>query len=193
GVPNFDALQSSKKVLLYERRPAWWVRWTYALVVADILSFGSMAHFGYNYWTKYEDESQASVPISDAPNPVDSSPPKGRWVARPEWQRFFLASSQVVVGTFIAGALLIYRSHVVTKIHIFQPLRGPSTRSTQQVLVQNPQHRAESGGRLYNMQDCQLRPGRDTTEMILRVKGVKGHFWIGTKGALIKGKDLGVQ
>lgn len=43
------------------------------------------------------------------------------------------------------------------------------------------------------MTDCDLRYGRDQTEMILRVQKVPGHYYIGLNKARVLGQEVGLE
>jgi hypothetical protein len=45
---------------------------------------------------------------------------------------------------------------------------------------------------VFPLNKCSLQEGRDTTEMIFRVVGERGHWHMGLEGALVHGQQLSV-
>jgi hypothetical protein len=103
-------------------------------------------------------------------------------VRRPAWQRAGLCLAHLSIGVGIATLLLIARSRVVRILHIFPPSAG----APKQLLIAGA-HRHGKRGAVVPFACARIEPGRDKTEMVLRIQDVRGHWWIGLTHARLRG------
>ncbi|EPQ55217.1 hypothetical protein GLOTRDRAFT_138839 [Gloeophyllum trabeum ATCC 11539] len=170
---------ATKRHLVYEGKPVWWARWTWPLVGMDLFLCSSMAETAWNHWT-WPDPAQKELAGEDAhvqPN----------YVLRPAWQRFALAAGQFAVGLGFASALVRLRGRAVRRVYIV-----PSPSHSAQVFIQTPVHGASSGIRT-TLGECRLSPGRDMSEVILRLRGREGEYWMELRGARIRGQEVPLE
>ena len=109
-------------------------------------------------------------------------------VRRPAWQRAGLCLAHLSLGVGIATLLLIARSRVVRILHIFPPSAG----APKQLLIAGA-HRHGKRGAVVPFACARIEPGRDKTEMILRIQDVRGHWWIGLAHARLRGTPVPVE
>ncbi|KAI0300459.1 hypothetical protein B0F90DRAFT_1668289 [Multifurca ochricompacta] len=101
---------------------------------------------------------------------------------RPAWQRAGLCLGHLSLGVGFATLLLIARSRVVRILHIIPPSAG----APKQLLIVGA-HRHGSRGAVVPFSRTRIDPGRDDTEVILRIQDVRGHWWIGLTRARLRG------
>ncbi|KAJ8495037.1 hypothetical protein ONZ45_g13028 [Pleurotus djamor] len=182
---------------LFTRVPPWWARWALALVACDIFMTASAIDLTWNRWTeltgdlgKIAEKNQKA--IKDSPSTEEA------YVPRPSWQRIGLCVGHLGVGIGVAVALLVTQSRYVRTFTISpaltrskpsgKPLNQPKDR---QVLLSSANN-WKNNGKSFPIEKCSLSEGRDATEMILRVDGEKGHWYLALEDALIRGKKASV-
>jgi hypothetical protein len=106
-------------------------------------------------------------------------------VRRPTWQRAGLCLSHLSLGVGFATLLLIARSRVVRILHIIPPSAG----APKQLLISGA-HRHGTRGAVVPFARTRIDPGRDNTEVILRIQDVYGHWWIGLTRARLRGTPV---
>ncbi|TFK50931.1 hypothetical protein OE88DRAFT_1630663 [Heliocybe sulcata] len=175
-----------KNHIVYEGKPVWWARWTWALIGMDLFLVSSMGEMTWNHWTRLEDSDDSSSDVK-----------RKNYVLRPAWQRFGVGVGQFALGVGLAIALVRLRGKAIRKLYIVPAKR--SSRSTasgtpknSQVLIQTPVQSSTSCLRM-TLADCTLSPGRDLSEVILRVRGRDSEFWMEMKGAKIRGKEMPLE
>jgi hypothetical protein len=108
-------------------------------------------------------------------------------IRRPTWQRAGLCLGHLTLGVGLAALLLIARSRVVRILHIFPPSVGGET--PKQLLIAGA-HVGKSRGAVVPFARTRIEPGRDKTEVILRIQDVRGHWWIGLTRARLRGTPV---
>lgn len=106
-------------------------------------------------------------------------------VRRPTWQRAGLCLGHLTVGVGLATFLLIGRSRVVRILHILPPSVG----QPKQLLIAGA-HVGKGRGAVVPFARTRIEPGRDKTEVILRIEDVRGHWWIGLTRAQLRGTPV---
>jgi hypothetical protein len=106
-------------------------------------------------------------------------------VLRPAWQRAGLCLAHLSVGVGFATLLLIARSRVVRILHIIPP----SADAPKQLLIAGAHHHGMRGA-VIPFERARIDPGRDKTEVILRIQDVRGHWWIGLTCARLRGTPV---
>lgn len=104
---------------------------------------------------------------------------------RPTWQRAGLCLGHLTVGVGLATLLLIGRSRVVRILHILPPSVG----QPKQLLIAGA-HVGKGRGAVVPFARTRIEPGRDKTEVILRIEDVRGHWWIGLTRAQLRGTPV---
>jgi hypothetical protein len=116
-------------------------------------------------------------------------------VRRPTWQRAGLCLGHLTLGVGLATLLFIARSRVVRILHIFPPssVGGPGggggVGTPKQLLIAGA-HVGKSRGAVVPFARTRIEPGRDKTEVILRIQDVRGHWWIGLTRARLRGTPV---
>ncbi|KAL0955738.1 hypothetical protein HGRIS_001954 [Hohenbuehelia grisea] len=166
---------------LFQKIPPWWARWALPLVVCDIFMTASSAELAWNHWTKLEEPKQKRDAATSPPN-------ERHFVPRPLWQRLGLCLGTVGIGTAAAGALLIAQARYVRTFNIVSGLRQGATRRkpTRSVVIQGA-HNWRNNGEAFPIDSCLIREGRDASEIILSVKGRRGHWHLGLEDAIVDG------
>ena len=121
-------------------------------------------------WTKW------TVPPS---NPGDTPE------LRPAWQRAGLSLAHLSLGVGFATMLLIARSRVARILHIL-PASG---NAPKQLLIAGA-HRHGTHGAVVPFARTRIDPGRDDSEVILRIQDVRGHWWVGLTRARLRGSSV---
>lgn len=106
---------------------------------------------------------------------------------RPTWQRAGLCLGHLTLGVGLATLLLIARSRVVRILHIFPPSVSGDT--PKQLLIAGA-HVGKSRGAVVPFAHTRIEPGRDKTEVIVRIDDVRGHWWIGLTRARLRGTPV---
>jgi hypothetical protein len=106
-------------------------------------------------------------------------------VLRPAWQRAGLCLAHLSLGVGFATLLLIARSRVVRILHIIPPAAD----APKQLLIAGA-HRHGMRGAVVPFERARIDPGRDKTEVILRIQDVRGHWWIGLTRARLRGTSV---
>jgi hypothetical protein len=129
-----------------------------------------------------------------------TSPPKKPGDApalRPAWQRAGLCFGHLTLGVGIATLLLIARSRVVRILHVLPHSPGTGTGTTSSGAAPVPKQLLIAGAHSYGMRGAvvplagtRIEPGRDGTEAILRIRDVRGHWWIGLEHARLRGAPV---
>ncbi|KAM5544938.1 hypothetical protein V8D89_001049 [Ganoderma adspersum] len=175
----------------------WWARWTYFLVVADLVTVTTMCELSWNHWTKWEElPQQPSDSPSPSPNtsaPSKTSEPKdpaqvvGHYVLRPWWQRGFFALTTFTTGIVLGAVLLGGRSRIVRRMFVLPP--PPKSNVGRQVVIQSALH-TKSQGIVLPLRRTKLVQSPDQTEMMIGLKDGRGHYSLGLEKAEIKGERM---
>ncbi|KAF8891862.1 hypothetical protein BD779DRAFT_1513548 [Infundibulicybe gibba] len=167
--------QGSLTAPLFQRIPPWWARWTWGLIACDIFLTSSAIELTWNHW---------STLVSDlervSPKPADA--PQNAWIPRPAWQRFGLCAAHLGLGAGCAAALLVAQLRFVRTLAVLPP----AGKEGRQLFVQCA-HNWRKNGTLFPLARCTLQEGRNETEMVLRVAGERGHWYVGLDDALVHG------
>ncbi|KAA1470447.1 hypothetical protein DENSPDRAFT_797741 [Dentipellis sp. KUC8613] len=159
-----------KKQPFYQRPSPWWARLTWGMVAADFMITTSMTEVTWKKWTE----------------PVDPENPAAGERLKSIWPRAGLCVFHITVGAGLAAMIFIGRSRVVRTLDILRP--GPGAEQ-KQLFIQGAHHRGDKG-LLVPFAKSRLDPGRDHTEVILRVAGMRGHWWVALNGAKVNGHAL---
>ena len=106
-------------------------------------------------------------------------------VLRPTWQRAGLCLAHLSLGVGFATLLLIARSRVVRILQILPASNG----MPKQLLIARA-HRHGTWGAVVPFARTRIDPGRDETEVILRIQDVRGHWWVGLTRARLRGTSV---
>jgi len=167
---QYGYIQDVPGVPLYETRPPWWARFTWGFIAADLLVTSTMTELTWTKWT---------LP----PEKPDDGP--GR--RRPAWQRAGLCLGHLALGVGLATVLLIARSRVVRILHVLPP---SSSGAPKQLLIAAAAHGHARRGAVVPFARTRIDPGRDKSEVILRIQDVRGHWWIGLERARLRGTPV---
>ncbi|KAG6864789.1 hypothetical protein C0991_007163 [Blastosporella zonata] len=164
-----------------ERHTPWWARWTLGLIACDVFMTGSAIELTYNNWsTLVSDLEKSATEING-----NEAPNSEHYVLRPGWQRIGVCAAHMVFGAGIAGALLIAQTRFVRTLAIIPPSENEGRRLFLQCA-----HNLAKRGIVFPLSKCTLGKGRNATELILRVAGERGHWYIGFENSNINGKRL---
>jgi len=163
-------MQNFEGVPFYEARPPWWAKFTWGFIAADLVVTSTMTELTWTKWTLPPEK------------PGDDVPPR----LRPAWQRAGLCLAHLSLGVGFATLLLIARSRVVRILHII-PASGSG--APKQLLIAAA-HRHGARGAVVPFARTRIDPGRDESEVILRIEGVRGHWWIGLARARLRGTQV---
>ncbi|KAG6837821.1 hypothetical protein H0H93_016189 [Arthromyces matolae] len=160
---------------LFQRRTPWWARWTWGLIACSVIELT------WNHWSVLEgdqDKSAKDIKGDDTPTP-------DKYVLRPAWQRVAVCTTHMIFGAGLAGALLIAQTRFVRTLAILPA----SEKESRRVFLQCA-HNWAKRGMLYPLNRCRLENGRNPSELILRVTGERGHWYIGLVDCDIDGKRI---
>ncbi|KAI9465141.1 hypothetical protein BJY52DRAFT_666322 [Lactarius psammicola] len=164
---SYGYIQNFKGVPFYEARPPWWAKFTWGFIAADLIVTSTMTELTWTKWT-LPPEKPGDVPTR-----------------RPAWQRAGLCLAHLSLGVGFATLLLIARSRVVRILHII-PASGNGGGTPKQLLIAGA-HRHGARGAVVPFSRTRIDPGRDESEVILRIQDVRGHWWIGLTRARLRG------
>jgi hypothetical protein len=139
---------------------------------------GSAIELTWNHWSALVTDVSLKSPD------VSSSAPK-HYTLRPSWQRLAVCIAHFGFGAGLAAALLVAQTRFVRTFAIIPP-------SKEGVFIQCA-HNFRKNGMVFPLNKCSLKEGRDDTEMIFRVAGERGHWYIGLNDAIIHGRRSSVD
>ncbi|KAK2467404.1 hypothetical protein APHAL10511_000639 [Amanita phalloides] len=188
GIPS--KLLDTKTIPVFQRTPPWWARWTLALVACDLFMSSSAIELTWNHWSQLvSDLEKISVKNKGTPDENSSEPQEKHYIIRPTWQRLGLCASHLALGVGVAVALLVTQARFVRTIAIVPTVTPAEGR---QVFVQCA-HNWRNHGTTFPLSRCSLEEGRNETEMVLRVSGERGHWYVGLSDAIIYGMPAKVM
>ncbi|KAH9072820.1 hypothetical protein EDB83DRAFT_2672980 [Lactarius deliciosus] len=165
---SYGHMQNFEGVPFYEARPPWWAKFTWGFIAADLIVTSTMTELTWTKWTLPPEKP------GDAP------------VRRPAWQRTGLCLAHLSLGVGFATLLLVSRSRVV---RILQVIPASSGGAPKQLLIAGA-HRHGARGAVVPFARTRIDPGRDGSEVILRIQDVRGHWWIGLNRARLRGVQV---
>ncbi|KAH9856715.1 hypothetical protein C2E23DRAFT_452923 [Lenzites betulinus] len=176
---------------------AWWARWTYFLVIADLVVTASACELTLNHWSMWEE--LPTDPTTSPTTPVDPKEVVGHYVPRPLWQRGLFTLANFAGGVGLAAVLLGGRSRIVRRMFI---VPGPSpaaaaaatqsAKSPERMLViQSPLH-TKGQGSVMPLRRTRLIHSPEKTEMLIGLKDRPGHYSLGLQGAAVDGRRLSI-
>ncbi|KAM6502825.1 hypothetical protein JOM56_002802 [Amanita muscaria] len=172
---------------VFQRIPPWWARWTWALIACDLFMTGSAIELTWNHWSQLVSDLE-SISVKNKENKSASEdkhlPAEQPYTIRPTWQRFGLCAAHLTLGVGVAAALLVTQARFVRTVALLPPAGAKQDR---RVFVQCA-HNWGNHGITFPLRRCSLEEGRNETEMILRVSGERGHWYVGLADAIIDGK-----
>ncbi|KDQ28290.1 hypothetical protein PLEOSDRAFT_1040869 [Pleurotus ostreatus PC15] len=185
---------------LFSKVPPWWARWTYALIACDLFVTASAVEFTWNNWTQLTDDLKTISQKSKEGTVAVQQPPNDSYVPRPSWQRAGLCVAHLGVGIGIAVALIVTQSRYVRTFTLSPALlraktsKNPSQTPSQdrQVLISCASN-FKNNGQSFSLASCSVGEGRDASEMILRVDGERGHWFLSLENSLINGKKASIM
>ncbi|KAI9061420.1 hypothetical protein FKP32DRAFT_1604855 [Trametes sanguinea] len=178
----------------------WWARWTYALVIADLVVTASACELTLNHWTTWEelppDTTTPSPPSPSSEASAQSSEAVGHYVKRPVWQRGLFTVANFAGGVGLAAVLLGGRSRVVRRMFIIPATAataaaGAAAKSASErlLVIQSPLH-TKGQGVAMPIRRTRLVHSSDKTEMMIGLKDRRGHYSMSLQGAEIEGQEL---
>ncbi len=158
------------------------------------------------HWTEVEDVHPTST-ASPKPQNGDTEQVERRYVLRPLWQRLAFSAGLVVGGIAAGGLILATRDRTVWRVRISR-LKLPHQQTNRTHLPRKPNapvteirhappnygpailtlETASGRSKKHFLHDCELGPGRDATEMLLRVKKLRGAFVMRLPRSIILGE-----
>ncbi|KAI0067599.1 hypothetical protein BV25DRAFT_837714 [Artomyces pyxidatus] len=160
----------------YEAPAPWWSRATWVFIAADLITTSSMSELTWRRWTRPADATEKAQGVTDP-------------VLRPVWERAGLVVGHVTFGIGFAVALFVGRSRVVRRLYLLNP-PPTSPKAPQQLFIQGA-HNRDTRGVVAPFKSTRISPGRDDSEVVLRVDGMRGHWWVGLTRAKIDGHEMG--
>jgi hypothetical protein len=109
---------------------------------------------------------------------------------RPAWQRAGLCLGHLSLGVGLATVLLIARSRVVRILHVIPPSASSSSSGEPKRLLIAGAHTRGARGAVVPFASTRIEPGRDASEAILRIRDVRGHWWIGLARGRLRGSPV---
>ncbi|OSC98441.1 hypothetical protein PYCCODRAFT_1375154 [Trametes coccinea BRFM310] len=180
-------------------RLPWWARWTYALVIADLVVTAAACELALNHWTTWEelskDTTAPSQSLFSSEGSIHSTEPVGHYVKRPLWQRGLLTAANFAGGVGLAAVLLGGRSRVVRRLFIVPAaaaaVAGAAAKSASErlLVIQSPLH-TKGQGVAMPIRRTRLVHSSDKTEMMIGLKDRRGHYSMTLQGAEIEGQKL---
>ncbi|KAI0669407.1 hypothetical protein C8Q78DRAFT_1080114 [Trametes maxima] len=171
---------------------AWWARWTYFLVVADLVVTASACELTFNHWTMWEalPENATSSAVSPTnEKPVDPPQVVGHYVKRPLWQRGLFTLANFAGGIGLAAVLLGGRSRIVRRMFI---VPGVSSQPSERLLViQSPLH-TRAQGAVMPLRRTRLLHSPEKSEMMIGLKDRRGHYSVELQGAEVDGQKMSI-
>ncbi|KAL4254016.1 hypothetical protein AB1N83_012831 [Pleurotus pulmonarius] len=185
---------------LFSKAPPWWARWTYALIACDLFVTASAVEFTWNNWTQLTDDLKTISQKSKEGTVAIQQPSNDSYVPRPSWQRAGLCIAHLGVGIGIAVALMVTQSRYVRTFTLSPALlRAKTGKNPIQTPPQDRQvliscaNNLKNNGQSFPLASCSVGEGRDASEMILRVDGERGHWFLSLENSLINGKKASVM
>ncbi|KAF4563174.1 hypothetical protein EYR36_003613 [Pleurotus pulmonarius] len=185
---------------LFSKAPPWWARWTYALIACDLFVTASAVEFTWNNWTQLTDDLKTISQKSKEGTVAVQQPSNDSYVPRPSWQRAGLCIAHLGVGIGIAVALMVTQSRYVRTFTLSPALlRAKTGKNPIQTPPQDRQvliscaNNLKNNGQSFPLASCSVGEGRDASEMILRVDGERGHWFLSLENSLINGKKASVM
>ncbi|KAH9047288.1 hypothetical protein EDB84DRAFT_503275 [Lactarius hengduanensis] len=166
---SYGHMQSFEGVPFYEARPPWWAKFTWGFIAADLIVTSTMTELTWTKWTLPPEKP------GDAP------------VRRPAWQRAGLCLAHLSLGVGFATLLLVSRSRIVRVLQVIPA--SSSSGAPKQLLIAGA-HRHGARGAVVPFARTRIDPGRDGSEVILRIQDVRGHWWIGLNRARLRGVQV---
>ncbi|KAL1945328.1 hypothetical protein VTO73DRAFT_2179 [Trametes versicolor] len=179
---------------------AWWARWTYFLVLADLVVTASACELTLNHWTMWEElpkDSATPTTLSSGEHPVRSTDVVGHYVTRPLWQRSLFTLANFAGGVGLAAVLLGGRSRIVRKMFIVPSAASQATSATagrlsdRLLVIQSPLH-TKSQGVVMPLNRTRLIHSPEKTEMLIGLKDRRGHYSLGLQGAVVDGQKMSI-
>ncbi|KAI9441486.1 hypothetical protein H4582DRAFT_2073664 [Lactarius indigo] len=164
---SYGHMQSIEGVPFYEARPPWWAKFTWGFIAADLIVTSTMTELTWTKWT-LPPEKPGDVPVR-----------------RPAWQRAGLCLAHLSLGVGFATLLLVARSRVVRVLQVIPASGG----APKQLLIAGA-HRHGALGAVVPFARTRIDPGRDGSEVILRIQDVRGHWWVGLNRARLRGAQV---
>ena len=192
---------------------AWWARWTYFLVIADLVVTcvdvkyccllvslmtmirvrASACELTFNHWTMWEElPKDASLPTTEGSN--EPSERVGHYVPRPLWQRGLFTLANFAGGVGLAAVLLGGRSRIVQRMFIVPVAASAAaaaskTASERLLVIQSPLH-TRGQGAVMPLSRTRLLRSPDKTEMMIGLKDRRGHYSLELQGAQVDGQKM---
>ncbi|KAI0764411.1 hypothetical protein BD413DRAFT_615853 [Trametes elegans] len=198
SIENVEPVYKSGKL-------AWWARWTYFLVVADLLMTASAGDLIWNHWTRWEPLPEDPSNPTSKEKPTNPKEVLGQYNLRPLWQRSLATVANMTAGIGFAAMLLGGRSRVITRMFILPAATATASQATSSgttaaaagrrsasgriLIIQSPLH-SRAQGVVTPLKNTTLLAGSDKNEMVLGVKGRRGQYFIGLVGAQVNGQPL---
>ena len=154
------------------------------------------------HWSQLA-EPKTEQSSSNAPEQQNDA----KYELRPLYQRLLMSAGQLLAGAVVGGMIMASRDRTVWKMQLKQiPIVVASKSKTATSRGNIPPHTvkhthipprpvqatltlstASGRSKRFHVHDCLLSAGRDPTEVILRVAGLRGHWWIGLNGSKVLG------
>ncbi|KAI8978248.1 hypothetical protein BD414DRAFT_445445 [Trametes punicea] len=180
---------------------AWWAKWTYFLVIADLVVTASACELTLNHWTTWEELPKDAAVTSTSSSSSSSAGPSnetgevaGHYVPRPFWQRGLFTLANFAGGVGLAAVLLGGRSRIVRRMWIVPAAASATgaaaTSASERLLViQSPLH-TKGQGAVMPLHRTRLLHTQDKTEMMIGLKDRRGHYSVGLQGAEVDGRKM---
>jgi hypothetical protein len=185
---RYGFIQEVQGVPFYEARQPWWAKFTWGFIAADLLMTCvqfSTFHPTLRFLIKARRKSSTMTELTWTKWTLPPEKSGDAPVLRPAWQRAGLCLAHLSLGVGFATLLLIARSRVVRILDIIPP----SSAAPKQLLIAGA-HRHGMRGAVVPFERTRIDPGRDKTEVILRIQDVRGHWWIGLTRARLRGTPV---
>jgi hypothetical protein len=112
---------------------------------------------------------------------------------RPTFQRLGLCIAHLGFGAGLAAALLVAQIRFVRTFAVLPPARNNTHAEGGGRIFIQCAHNFRNNGMIFPLDKCSLQEGRDNTEMIFKVAGERGHWYIGLNHAIIHGRRSSVD
>ena len=155
------------------------------------ISSGSAIELTWNHWSSPVSKIELKPVQGNAEKDTPITLPE-QYVLRPIWQRGGLCIAHFGFGVAIAVALLVTQARFVRTLAIVPAssfANQGSSAENRHVFLQCAHH-FRKNGMVFPLNKCSLQEGRNETELVFRVTGDKGHWYVGLDNGTIYGRRV---
>jgi len=128
---------------------------------------------GANTYIALTQKTRVEVPEETTPGSSAEPEIRYEYETAPLNRRIPQALGTILLGVGLSGVVIVLSARTAKRLHLLVPRKGSS--ETTMIMIENVMH-GQGAGRVFDINRCTFNRGKSSSDLFLRVDGIKGQW-----------------